>query len=140
MVLPLLTLPEELQAHFVLLLTDVMTAGRLARSSRTCKRLVQHRLAALVEAKRNELREAAASKYGAGTRRAAICAHFERLDAATHIRYRCWCPRATPAGAAEPATHRPCAIVLVDHHGRGLPVNLVSHLRRYHQDIIQIPQ
>ena len=57
MVLPLLTLPEELQAHFVLLLADVMTAGRLARSSRACKRLVQHRLAALVEAKRNELRE-----------------------------------------------------------------------------------
>ena len=73
MVLPLLTLPAELQAHFVLLLADVMTAGRLARSSRTCKQLVQHRLAALVEAKRNELRVAAASRYGAGMRQSERC-------------------------------------------------------------------
>ena len=95
MALPLLTQPAELQAHFVLLLADVMTAGRLAQSSRTCKQLVQHRLAALVEAKRNELRVAAASRYGAGSRSAAVCAHFERLDAAVPIRYRCWCPRTT---------------------------------------------
>jgi len=37
MVLPLLTLPAELQALFTLLLADWTTAGRLAQASHECK-------------------------------------------------------------------------------------------------------
>ena len=106
------------------------TAGRLAQASRTCKQLLQHRLAAFIEAKRNELRAAAASRYQAGSRSAAICAHFERLTADVPIRYRCWCSPSTLGATptAEPAIHHPCAIVLTDNVGRGLPVCLGLHI------------
>ena len=49
MVLPLLALPPELQALFVLLLADVAIAGRLAQASQACKELQQQRLASLRE-------------------------------------------------------------------------------------------
>ena len=52
MVLPLLSLPAELQALFALLLDDWTTAGRLAQASHACKLLLQQRLGELREKRR----------------------------------------------------------------------------------------
>ena len=74
MVLPLLALPAELQASVMRLVSDVTTAGRLAQASRVCGQLLQH----FIEAKRNELRAAAASRHMAGSQRAEIHATLSR--------------------------------------------------------------
>ena len=133
MVLRMLALPLELQADVVRLLDDVTTAGRLAQASHSCKQLLQQRLATFIEAKRNELeakrnelRAAAASRYTAGSRRAAIHAHFERTTDAVPFHYRCWCTASGHTGAIP----RPCALVLVDRHSR-----VPSHLRHMHPEV-----
>ena len=119
----LLTLPVEMQ-ELIVLRTDMMAAGRLAQSSRTCKQLAQQRLCAIVEAKRKELIEVAGKEHKPGSRSAAVFVHFERLNTARPVRYR--------RSSSSPSGSSPWAITLVDNHGRGLPVSLVSHLRRYH--------
>ena len=105
--------------ELIVLRTDMMAAGRLAQSSRTCKQLAQQeRLCAIVEAKRKELIEVAGKEHKPGSRSAAVFVHFERLNTARPIRYRCW----SWCSSSSPSSPSPCAITLVDNHGRGLPV------------------
>ena len=49
MVMPLLELPPELQALFVLRLADAAIGGRLAQTCKYCKELLEQRLGALRE-------------------------------------------------------------------------------------------
>ena len=78
MVLPLLTLPAELQALFVVLLADAATAGRLAQASHACKALLKQRLVALHE----EHRLAAQARMYAirNRKRIAVMKLFEKVD------------------------------------------------------------
>ena len=127
----LLALPQELQAA-VMLQSDVKSAGRLAQASCVCKHLGQERLRAFVVAKRKELSDMAATQHTPGSRSAAVFAHFESLNSARPFRYRCWC---ISSAAAAATLWTPCALVLMDNSGRpghGLPIPLLSHLRRCH--------
>jgi hypothetical protein len=78
MVLPLLELVPELQAHFVLLLADAATAGRLAQTSHACKLLLQQRLVEL----HDERRLAARAQLQAQRQRkhTALLQFFEAVD------------------------------------------------------------
>jgi hypothetical protein len=79
MVLPILSLPAELQAFFLLLLDDERTAGRLAQASREFKqRLPQQRLLQIREARR--LAEQAQMEARRQRKRAAVLGHFEAVD------------------------------------------------------------
>ena len=49
MVLPFLTMPDDVLAHFARQLSDVTTAGRLAQTSRAGDRLMRNRLPKLRE-------------------------------------------------------------------------------------------
>ena len=84
MVLPLLSLPVELQALFALLLVDSTTAGRLAQASHACKVLLRHRLEVL-----HEERLAAQARMQAmrQRKRAAVLELFEAVDDGPS--YRC---------------------------------------------------
>ena len=123
MVLPLLTLPPELQALFVVLLVDETTAGRLAQGSRACKQLVQQRLVEFQEERRlaAEARKAAKRQQ----RRAALFDLFEEADGgALHLQGTCcgWWNAKWP-----PAAHRPA-----EPEGQQLSTLMLAHLARYH--------
>ena len=85
MALPLLTLPDELQAHFALLLVDATTAGRLAQANRACQRMLLQRLVQLREERR--LRQQAQMAAMRQRKRAAVLECFEAIDGGAF--YRC---------------------------------------------------
>ena len=119
MVLPLLTLPAELQALFVLLLADVTTAGQLAQGSRACQRLLLQRLVQL----RQERRLAAQAQMEAmrQRKRAAILECFEAVDGG--VFYRC--------KVHTVAFGTPCGKQLRAPRSGSLQV-LMSHMQHYH--------
>ena len=79
MVLPILLLPAELQALFVLVLADERTAGRLAQASHECKQLLpQQCLVQIREAHR--LAEKAQMEARRQRKRAVVLELFEAVD------------------------------------------------------------
>lgn len=119
MVLPLLELVPELQEHFVLLLVDAATAGRLAQASQACKQLLQPRLIEL----RKERRLAAQAQMEARRqqRRAALLEFYEQIGSGTVYR----CKAHTMAGGT------PCGRQLRVPRSGSLQV-LMQHLSHYH--------
>lgn len=117
MVLPLLALPAELQALFVVLLADAATAGRLAQASQSCKELLQQRLATLREEFR--LQQQARMAAYSNQRRAALLQFFRPGEGgATFV-----CNAHAMAGGT------PCGMRL---RARGSLSVLFNHLRNYH--------
>jgi len=77
MVLPLLELVPELQAHFMLLLADAATAGRLAQTSHACNLLLQQRL---VELREERLAARAQLQAQRQRKHTALLQFFEAVD------------------------------------------------------------
>ena len=119
MVLPLLELPPELQALFVLRLADAAIAGRLAQTSKYCKELLKQRLAAL----REERRLAAQAQMEARRQRkqAALLEFFEAVDGGPFHRCK----------AHVLAMGTPCGKQLRVPRSGSLQV-FFSHLQRFH--------
>ena len=121
MVLPLLTLPPELQALFVVLLVDETTAGRLAQGSRACKQLVQQHLIEFQEERRlaAEARKAAKRQQ----RRAALFDLFEEADGGAFYT----CKVHAVAGGT------PCGRQLrIARQNLKVSTLMLAHLARYH--------
>ena len=121
MVLPLLSLPVELQALFALLLVDSTTAGRLAQASHACKVLLQHRLEVLHEERRRRLAAQARMQAMRQRKRAAVLELFEAVDDGPS--YRC--------KAHTFAFGTPCGKQLRVPRSGSLQV-LMKHLQRFH--------
>jgi len=89
MVLPFLTMPDDVLAHFARQLSDATTAGRLAQTSRAGDRLMRNRLPKLREERQAAAQAAAQAK--AAKRRAWCEGHvydcFEASEDGVH--YRC---------------------------------------------------
>ena len=119
MVLPLLTLPAELQALFVVLLADAATAGRLAQASHACKALLQQRLVALHE----EHRLAAQARMYAirNRKRIAVMKLFEKVDGGALHRCK----------SHNVAFGTPCGRLLRVPRSGSLQV-LMKHLQQFH--------
>ena len=119
--LPLLALPPELQALFVLLLVDATTAGRLAQASKHCKKLLEQRLAALHEDRR--LAQQARKKARRQREREALLELFEEVDGGAF--YNC------KAHAVAGGT--PCGCRLRSEHGSvRVTTRMWHHLQGYH--------
>ena len=84
MVLPFLTMPDDVLAHFARQLSDATTAGRLAQTSRAGDRLMRNRLPKLRE-ERQAAAQAAAQAKAAKRRAWYDC--FEASEDGVH--YRC---------------------------------------------------
>ena len=80
MVLPLHTLPADVQELFARLLADATTAGRLAQASRACQQLLLQRLIDLCEERR--LAAQAQMEARRQRKRAAVIQCFEAIDGA----------------------------------------------------------
>ena len=119
MALPLLTLPDELQAHFALLLVDATTAGRLAQANRACQRLLLQRLVQLREERR--LRQQAQMAAMRQRKRAAVLECFEAIDGGAF--YHC--------KAHTVAFGTPCGKQLRAPRSGSLSL-LMRHLQHYH--------
>ena len=85
MVLPLHTLPADVQELFARLLADATTAGRLAQASRACQQLLLQRLIDLSEERR--LAAQAQMEARRQRKRAAVIQCFEAIDGGAF--YRC---------------------------------------------------
>jgi hypothetical protein len=85
MVLPLHTLPADVQELFARLLADATTAGRLAQASRACQQLLLQRLIDLCEERR--LAAQAQMEARRQRKRAAVIQCFEAIDGGAF--YRC---------------------------------------------------
>ena len=121
MVLPLLSLPAELQSLFVVLLVDVVTAGRLAQACSECKELLVERLLELRKERRAA--EQARNEEQRTRKRNAILGCFENIDGGAY--YQCKDPR--------------CMCRLRATRGRDMQV-LLAHLKRKHAVIVQLLQ
>ena len=117
MVLPLLSLPAELQSLFVVLLVDVVTAGRLAQDCSECKELLVERLLELRKERRAA--EQARNEEQRTRKRNAILGCFENIDGGAY--YQCKDPR--------------CMCRLRATRGRDMQV-LLAHLKRTHNSVL----
>ena len=66
MVLPFLTMPDDVLAHFARQLSDATTAGRLAQTSRAGDQLMRNRLPELREERQAAAQAAAQAKAAKG--------------------------------------------------------------------------
>ena len=88
MVLPFLTMPDDVLAHFARQLSDATTAGRLAQTSHAGDRLMPNRLPELREERQAAAQAAAQAK--AAKRRAWCEAVYDCFEASEDgVHYRC---------------------------------------------------
>ena len=119
MVLPFLTMPDDVLAHFARQLSDATTAGRLAQTSRAGDQLMRNRLPELREERQAAAQAAAQAK--AAKQRAWCKAVYDCFEASEDgVHYRCIAGNIAMCGTT------------LRIRGAGKASKLSNHLQRCH--------